>query len=100
MEVFRADPFAPNSDIAAEIGRLNDSVRTLVGRLKKSGKIVPSSRDGKRYVMVVAEPPKSNRKINIYNHMLDVYLGDFDDANNFDERTRVGSLVLRILEKI
>lgn len=103
-------PTATNEELAEALKTGEDLVRSYISKQKTQGRIqVDRDQDGVRTITVDPSWTKDAevlvnetklRKQTIYERMLAAYMEDFEAAAGYQERTEIGKLILRLLEKI
>lgn len=105
LSILNENPTITNVEIAKELGedeKFSERIKTIIYRLKKQGKIVVSNHGANRKIDVIGGLPseKFDLKREIYEEMLEIHMEDFRNVESWRDRKEIGSLVLRILEKL
>lgn len=95
-------PDITNEELAEEMGISVQYAKTEISVLKKEGYIEVEKIDGNRMIHVLRGMPvmKVDFKKAIYEELLEGYMEDFRNAETRSDRKEVGTLILRIIEKI
>lgn len=91
-----------NKEISTELKMSEGYVKKEISQLKSSGYLFIENENGVRTIHVVRGIPagRSDYKKDIYQELLDGYMEDFRAAENRIDRKEVGSLILRIVERL
>lgn len=102
LKFLHENPSATNKEIAKNLRISEGHVKTDISRLKSSGYIFVDSTDGIRTISIIRGLPaeRSEYKKEIYQELLDGYLQDFREAETRTDRKEVGTLILRIVERL
>lgn len=113
LEYLRENPEAKNAEIADEVGCADQTIRTLIARLKQRKDIdIQHNGDGRRCITVLKEPGTETTqpdgmpydvpyfKREMYRAIAEQYFIDFVEAGSYSERLEIGRMICRILENI
>lgn len=98
-----------NAEIADEVGCADQTIRTLIARLKQRKDIdIQHNGDGQRCITVLKEPGTEMTqpdgmpyfKREMYRAIAEQYFIDFVEAGSYSERLEIGRMICRILENI
>ncbi|MCV2499587.1 winged helix-turn-helix domain-containing protein [Melissococcus plutonius] len=91
-----------NADLAKELSTSEGYIKTEISKLKSNGYIFVEKENGVRKINVIRGIPveRSDYKKDIYQELLDGYMEDFREAETRNDRKEVGTLILRIIEKL
>lgn len=98
---YQTNPAASNAEVSKELGITYAMVRTYKNRLKNNGLIYIED-DGR----VSTEPDpdftsaERTYKSDIYQEMIDTYMGDFRSQDTFADRLAVGREIRLLLDKM
>lgn len=102
LEFLSENPQKTNKELAEELKMTEGYVKTELSRLKTSGYIFIGTESDTRTITVIrgVSTTRSDYKKDIYQELLDGYMQDFREAETRTDRREVGSLILRIIERL
>lgn len=102
LKYLAENPEKSNKEISVELDMSEGYVKKEISQLKSSGYLFIETENGNRKIHVIRGLPagRSDYKKDIYQELLDGYMEDFRAAENRLDRKEVGSLILRIVERL
>lgn len=96
------NPSITNADLSKELDISEGYVKKEISKLKSDGYIFVDKVNGVRKINVIKgiSVGRSDYKKDIYQELLDGYMADFREAETRNDRKEVGTLILRIIEKL
>ena len=97
-----AHPEATDGELSDLLQMDRRNIRTYLQRAKQQGRMTERFNGETRSITVHSpdQPAASNFKRDMYEHMLEMFIVDFDNAATFDDRLAIGTVLLRIVEKL
>lgn len=102
VEYVDNNPFADDEELANALNSTKKVVRIYLKRLENREVLKIDEVDGKRAIKVLEIPEIKPQefKRGVYEMMIDRYLEDFKDTDSFQERIKIGNIIVKILEKM
>ena len=102
VEYVDNNPFADDDELANALNTTKKIIRIYLKRLENKESIKIDDADGKRVIKVLEIPEIKPQefKRGVYEMMIDRYLEDFKETDSYQERIKIGNIIIKILERL
>ena len=102
VEYVDNNPFVDDEELANALNSTKKVVRIYLKRLENREVLKIDEVDGKRVIKVLEIPEIKPQefKRGVYEMMIDRYLEDFKETESYQERIKIGNIIVKILERL